>query len=192
MALLLEDMSFKSHTFIFKKNRFCLVQWKPFKNDEKGFLFHVKSSFRSWDIYIFVLIRKLWLIFKSMMSQTGQQIITMHILPNISRSKGNQSIKFGQLTEYDMRKIFLEKSYTKCSREASLRNFYKKSKLSIKFLDQQSEMLWSLFWLYVQVEVYQSILKLRCWPLAFTLYKAFLKNKKRSGASLSTHFLHDF
>ena len=156
------------------------------------FLFHVKSSFRSWDIYIFVLIRKLWLIFKSMMSQTGQQIITMHILPNISISKGNQSIKFGQLIEYNMRNIFLEKWYTKCSREASLRNFYKKSKLSIKFLDQQSEMLWSLFWLYVQVEVYQSILKLRCWPLAFTLYKAFLKNKKRSGTSLSTHFLHDF
>ena len=28
---------------------------KAFKNDENLSLFHVKSSFRSWDIYIFVL-----------------------------------------------------------------------------------------------------------------------------------------
>ena len=26
----------------------------------------------------------------------------MHILPNISRSKGNQTVKFGQLIEYKM------------------------------------------------------------------------------------------
>ena len=32
-----------------------LLQWKPFENDEKYFLFHFKSSLRSWDIYIFVL-----------------------------------------------------------------------------------------------------------------------------------------
>ena len=32
-----------------------LLHWKPFKIDEKCFLFHVKSSFGSWDIYIFVL-----------------------------------------------------------------------------------------------------------------------------------------
>ena len=29
-------------------------------------------------------------------------------------------------------------------------------------------------------------------PLAFTSYKAFLKNKKRSGTSLLPHFLHDY
>ena len=27
-----------------------LRQWKPFKNDEKSFLFHLKSCFRSQDI----------------------------------------------------------------------------------------------------------------------------------------------
>ena len=69
------------------------------------------------------------------MIQTGQQIITTHILPNILRSKGNQTFKFGQLI---------------------------------------SELLTSLFLLYVQDEVYQNILKLRC-RLAFTLYKAILK-----------------
>ena len=37
-----------------KKKLFYLIQWKPFKNDEKCFLFHPKSSFRSQDIEIFV------------------------------------------------------------------------------------------------------------------------------------------
>ena len=49
-------------------------------------------------------------------------------------------MKFGQLLEYNMRNIFIEKSYTECVGEASPRTFYKKPKLSI-YLDQQSEML---------------------------------------------------
>ena len=60
----------------------------------------------------------------------------------------------------DMRNIFLEKSYTNSGGEGSPRPFYKETKLSIS-LDQQSEMLKSLFSLYVQVKVYQNILKLR-------------------------------
>ena len=32
--------------------------------------------------------------------RTGQQIITMHVFLNISRSKGNQAMKFGQLIKY--------------------------------------------------------------------------------------------
>ena len=43
-----------------------------------------------------------------MMSQPGQQTITIHILPNISRSKGNQTMKFGQSTEYNKRKFFFK------------------------------------------------------------------------------------
>ena len=61
-------------------------------------------------------------------------------MPDISRSKANQTMKFGQLTVYNMRSIFLEKSYTKYDGEASPRPFYSKSKLNIS-LDQQSEML---------------------------------------------------
>ena len=45
--------------------------------------------------------------------QTGKQIFTIHILLNISRSEGNQTIEFGQLIEYNMRNIFLEISFTK-------------------------------------------------------------------------------
>ena len=47
-----------------------------------------------------------------MTSQPDQQTILIHIMPNTSRGKGNQTIKFGQLIECNMRNIFLEKSYT--------------------------------------------------------------------------------
>ena len=70
-----------------------------------------------------------------MTSQPGQQTIVIRILPSISRSKGNPTMKFGQLIEYNLRNIFLEKSYTKCGGETIPRPFSKKSKLSIS-LDQ--------------------------------------------------------
>ena len=82
----------------------------------------------------------------------------MHIMPNISRSKDNQTMEINQLIEYNMRSIFLEKSYAKYSAENSLGSFYKTSKLSLSF-DQQSELLYLL---YDQSESCQSISKLRC------------------------------
>ena len=46
-----------------------------------------------------------------MTSQPGKKAIAMHILPlllgnSVSRSKGNQKLKFGQLIGYNMRNIF--------------------------------------------------------------------------------------
>ena len=52
-----------------------------------------------WGHY---LLRKRSLILKVMSSQAGQQIITIHILPNMSKSKGNQPIKYKQLIEYNV------------------------------------------------------------------------------------------
>ena len=43
-----------------------------------------------------------------MTSQPGKQTIAIHILPYISESKGDQTIKYGQLIEYNMRNIFFE------------------------------------------------------------------------------------
>ena len=65
----------------------------------------------------------------------GKQTIEIHILPNISGSKGTQTMKLGQLIEYNMRNIFLEKSYIKCGGETSPRSFSGKLKLTIP-LDQ--------------------------------------------------------
>ena len=50
---------------------------------------------------------------KFITSQPGQQIIVIHILSSIWRSKGNQAMKFGHLKEYDTRNIFLEKLYAR-------------------------------------------------------------------------------
>ena len=45
-----------------------------------------------------------------MMSQPRKQTIAIYRLPDTSRSKGNQTMKFGQLmTWHDMKNIFLEK-----------------------------------------------------------------------------------
>ena len=60
--------------------------------------------------------------------------------PIFLRSKGKRTMKFDQSVKFNIRNIFLEKSYTKCGGEASPRPFYKKSKSSIS-LDHQSEML---------------------------------------------------
>ena len=65
-----------------------------------------------------------------MKSKLGYQTIVVHILPNISRSKDNQTMKFGQLIEYNMIKNFLEKSYTEYCRETSSRQFSEKLRLT--------------------------------------------------------------
>ena len=65
-----------------------------------------------------------------MTSQPGYQTFVIHILLNISRSKSTQTMKFGQLVEYNIRNIFHEKSYTKCGGETSSRPFSWELKLS--------------------------------------------------------------
>ena len=120
-------------------------------------------------------IRKLRLISKFKKSSTGKLIITINILPNISRSKLNQTMKLGQVIEYNGRNIFLQ--YTKCGGETSHRNFSKKSKLRIS-LHQPSEILYSFLLLYAQVEDYQNMLNLRCGQLTLILQNFFKKQKQ--------------
>ena len=43
-----------------------------------------------------------------MTSQNGQQIITIHIMPNISRNKANQAMKLSQVIEYNARNILFK------------------------------------------------------------------------------------
>ena len=88
------------------KRIFYLLQWKPYKNNEKYFLFHLKSSFGSQDIKIFFLtfwscsrndlIRKIRLISKFLLSQWLTNNFNTH-LPSISKSKGSHRFKFGQV-----------------------------------------------------------------------------------------------
>ena len=105
---------------------------------------------------------------------TVKRMITMHILPNI------WPMKLGQSIEYDIRNIFLEKSYTKCSEETN------------PFISKNwGSTVWNFIqfiFLYVQVEDYQNILNPRCLQYVFITHKSFLKNKKRAGTSFPASF----
>ena len=74
------------------------------RNNEKYFLLHLESSFCSQDILDYSrlfghvkngLIKDVKLISKFMTSQPGYETIAIRIY--ISRCKGNQTMKFGQL-----------------------------------------------------------------------------------------------
>ena len=122
-----------SHLLIF----FHLLHCKPSKVTRNPFYFTLKIIF-VLEILKFLcwlfghveegLIRKPRLISKFMTSHNGQSITAMYIKSNLSRSEGSQTMQFGRLTEYNLRNIFLEKSYT-----------------MITSLDQQSETFQSLF-----------------------------------------------
>ena len=56
-------------------------------------------------------------------------------------------MKIGQLIKYNMRNILFEKPYAKYGGKTSPQPFSKKSKLNIS-LDQQTEILCSMFFLY--------------------------------------------
>ena len=82
-------------------------------------------------------------------------------------------MKFGQLTEYNMRNIFLEKSYAKyvsytnCSQTLFL-------KINIEYISRPIVYSFIQFvFIVCKVVGYQNLLKLSCRPLAFISYKAF-------------------
>ena len=59
------------------------------------------------------LNKKAMFEFKFMTPQTRRLSVTIHILSYISRSKGNQAIKFHELIKYSVRNICLQKSCRK-------------------------------------------------------------------------------
>ena len=122
--------------------------------------------------------KKIKLISNFMTSQPGQKTIVIHILPNISRSKGNQTMKFDPFIEYNMTNMFLEKSYAKYDEETSPRLFPEKRKLSI-FLDQEPKVLYSLFYCMPSLGLLKHN-ETKLHTTFFYLLLSFLKNKKRS------------
>ena len=65
-----------------------------------------------------------------------------------------------------------------------------KSKFSIS-LDQLFRILYGLLFNVCPSWRMPKYVEIRCWPLAFTSYKAFLKAEKRSEKSLLPHSLYD-
>ena len=48
----------------------------------------------------------------------------MYVLPNISQTKGNQRIKFGQILDYNKRNISVENSFRRYGKETSLKALF--------------------------------------------------------------------
>ena len=96
---------------------FYLLQWKSFKIDK---LLSVSSQkLFSFSRYLNFCLDFFFLKGKVHIKIHDVTTFTMHVLPKISRSKGNQTIKIGQLIEYKKRNIFPPKSCREWGREVS-------------------------------------------------------------------------
>ena len=62
-------------------------------------------------------------MYKNGLIRNIRNLVQYIFLANISRSKGKQTLKFGQLIEYNLRNSFLENSYTKSGGETIPRAF---------------------------------------------------------------------
>ena len=93
-----------------------------------------------------------------MASELGKQTIAIHTFPNISKTEGSETLKLGQLIEYNINHIFLEKSSTKCGVENIPRPFSTKSTLSI-YLDQWSKVFVQFVFIACQVAGCQNIIE---------------------------------
>ena len=89
----------------------------------------------------------------------------IHIFPNISRSKDNQIMKFGQVIECNIRNIFLEKSNTKYSGD------YIPDHFRDHFLKSQN---WAYLWINSPIET-----KLQTTSF-YLIYSSFKKQKRSS------------
>ena len=112
-----------------KQNCFVCFKESPLKMMNNTFYFTLKVlsvvkifKFFSWLFWSYrksSLIRKARLISTFWRHSLFKKTITIHILSNISWNKGSQTMKFGQLIEYNKRYIFLQKSCRKWGRETS-------------------------------------------------------------------------
>ena len=73
--------------------------------------------------------------------QTGKQTNAINKLRNISRYRINQTMEYGQLVEYNIRNIYLNRSYTKCGGNTIPKVFSKNSNLIKPFFlhDQKTK-----------------------------------------------------
>ena len=112
-----------------------------------------------------------------MTSQTRKQTIAIQLLPSISRGKENQTMKYGQLIECNVKNVFPESSYTKYGRETISRPYSKKLKLNISL--HKCLMFYASNFIVCQIEDYPNNLELSFRSLAIAHIKLF-KHKKRS------------
>ena len=132
------------------------------------------------------MIRQIRLILKYMTLQSGRKAVAICILPNISRSKHIQTIKCGQLTEYNLINIFYKKSYTNCAGETIPRFFSKKSNWAY-FSINSLKIYMVCFYCMPSWSIIKHF-EISCKPLPFTSCKTFLRTKERTENSCPVSF----
>ena len=116
-------MSLKSDSHLPKKVWVICLTESPLKGMKNAFYFILKALL-VLEVFQFLprlfwscrkdgLIRKIVLVSKFMTLQAGLQTISINILPQISQSKGNPTIKFGHLIEHSKINYFLQKLFEK-------------------------------------------------------------------------------
>ena len=95
-------------------------------------------------------------------------------------------MKFGQLTEYNMRKIFLEKSCAKCGGETIPRPFPKKSK--IKHISGSRVWSYTVCCNCISSWVLSKYIGIKLQTTCFYLIERFSKKTRRSGTNLFASF----
>ena len=120
-------------SFIFAKELKNKICWKGGSQIWDKF-WQLKDLWKWWKI-LFVSPQKLF-SFSRYLSFSPDFLVMyrnglIKKISLISRSKDNYTMKFGQLIECNMRKTFLEQSYTKFGGETSPRAFPEKLKISI-------------------------------------------------------------
>ena len=93
-----EDSISKTTVSVFRLKVYSYF-WDNFWQPKALFLSYLNFCLDFLAIYQNGLIKKIWLISNFMTSQPGQQTNVIRILPNISKNKGNQTMKFGQLIQ---------------------------------------------------------------------------------------------
>ena len=97
-----------------------------------------------------------------MTSEPGKQIITTYLLCNISRSKGNHTIKFGTLIEYKIINFFFEKLCAKQVGETSPRPFPVKKVCFYR----------------MSKSITKKIIEIKVLPICFYFIESFFKKQK--------------
>ena len=122
-----------------------------------------------------------------MMSQNGQQIITIYIVCNDSRCKDNQTVTFDQLIKYSVSNIFIQKSCRKWGRETSSRPLF----VSEKSL-RSKQVVNNLVLIYFVRPRPQQKQTLYYFKLMIRRYVQFWFLIKGSGTSFSTTSFYNF
>ena len=102
-------------------------------------------SWRFGHVGKWLHIRKLNVVLNFMRSNSGKQLIIIHILPNIARNKGNQAIKFSHLIAYKW-EIFFFKNHAENEtgrKVPDLPLFVKKDSCEVKASSQHLD-TWTL------------------------------------------------